>query len=220
MVADPTTFVLHYAPAIRETIHRLLKGEQDTDDVTQSFLAAVMHRGFSERQITRGRFRDFLRVAVRNAVIDHYRKKRLTSIDQHVLENTLVAPDDELWIVSWRACLLESAWVKLRQYQRATPGNSYHTILDLATQFPGEDSTEMARRASQAVARPLGSEAYRQQLHRARRKFAELLADVVRETLRDQDQHELADELRELGLQAYVQDYLPHLFRRDISSSD
>jgi RNA polymerase sigma-70 factor (ECF subfamily) len=207
MIEDPAKFVLRYAPAIREYINNLLKGQQDSDDVTQDFLTAVMTRGFSEKQVTRGRFRDFLRVAVRNAVIDHLRVRRPTATDHQIFEETLASTDEVDWINYWRGCLLEKAWRKLRQYQRAHDGNMYHSVLKLATDFPQEDSQRLAQRASKTVGRPIRADAYRQQLHRARTKFAQIIVDEVRETLRHQEPSEVEDELRVLGLDRYVNDF-------------
>lgn len=205
MIEDPTKFVLRYAPAIRQYIENLLKGAQDTDDVAHDFLVRVMTRGFSESQVTRGRFRDFLRVAVRHAVIDHWRAKRPTTADPQVLEATLAVPEDDAWVDSWRACLLDAAWLRLRHYERANPGNLYYTVLKLSSEEPDRDSTQLAAAVSSTTGRALRADAYRQQLHRARRKFAELLVEQVRETLRQDDPEELADELRELGLGRYVE---------------
>lgn len=208
MIADPAKFVLRYAPAIRKYLNAILKGSQDTDDVAQDFLMRVMTRGFSEKQVTRGRFRDFLRVAVRNAAIDHLRVKKPAAIDQQILEETVAARADNDWIGYWRMCLLDKAWQKLDQYQRATPGNLYHTVLKLTTDFPDEDSQKLAERATQATNHPLRADAFRQQLHRARRKFAELVVAEIKETLRSHDESELQDELRELGLITFVEDYI------------
>lgn len=204
-VEDPAQFVLRYAPAIRGYIDCLLKGSQDAEDVAQDFLASVMGRQFSAEQINRGRFRDFLRASVRNAVIDHLRAKKHVSVDPQLLENTLAAAGDHQWLDSWRSCLLDAALLRLRQFQRDTPDNLYHTVLRLTLDFPDDDSPSLARRLSQATGREVRSDAYRQQLHRARRKFAELLVGLVGETLREADEERLAEELCELGLKGYVE---------------
>lgn len=207
-IEDPAKFVLRYAPAIRSYIEVLLKGDQDVDDVAQDFLAQVMTRGFSEQQITRGRFRDYLRTAVRNAAYSHFRTKRTATIDHRFLEDNVPAPLDTQWSDSWRSCLLDAAWQKLRQFQRANPGNLYHTILKLATDRPEETATELAARIRRQTGRDLRPDAFRQQHHRARRKYAELLVQQVEETLVERNAEQLDDELRELGLDAFIRDYL------------
>lgn len=207
-VEDPAKFVLRYAPAIRGYIAFLLKGAQDVDDVTQEFLTHVMNRGFSESQITRGRFRDYLRAAVRNAAYSHFRAKRTATIDHRLLEETLASPQDSVWTDSWRACLLDSTWQRLRQFQKANPGNMYHTILKLATDRPEETAAELAERIKRATDKELRPDAFRQQHHRARRKFAELLVEQVEETIVADQRDRLDEELCELGLDAFVRDYL------------
>jgi hypothetical protein len=49
--------------------------------------------------------------------------------------------------------------------------------------------------------------AFRQQFSRARRKFADFLIAEVSQTLRDQNQVEIRDELAELGFLAYVENF-------------
>ncbi len=208
MIEDPTKFVLRYAPAIREYIENLLKGKQETDDVTQDFLTFVMSRGFSEKQVTRGRFRDFLRVAIRNAVIDHFRAKRLPVADHQMLAETIASEDETDWINYWRGCVLDAAWLKLRQYQRQTPGNLYYTVLKTASENADKDSPTLAELVGTLVGRPIKADAYRQQLHRSRQKFAEILVAEVKDTLRDKTAEELNDELRILGLDKFVEDYV------------
>jgi RNA polymerase sigma factor (sigma-70 family) len=208
MIEDPTKFVLRYAPAIREYIENLLKGKQDAEDVTQDFLTVVMSRGFSEKQVTRGRFRDFLRVAIRNAVIDHFRAKRLPVTDHQILEETIAGEDDTDWINYWRSCVLDAAWLKLRQHQKSTPGNLDYTVLKVASENPDKDSVNLAELLGQSVGKSIKAEAFRQKLHRSRHKFAEILVAEVRDTLRDQSQDEVDDELRVLGLEKFVRDYV------------
>lgn len=208
MIEDPMKFVLRYAPAIREYIDNLLKGKQDTEDVTQEFLTAVMSRGFSEQQVTRGRFRDFLRVVIRNAVIDHLRVKRIPLADHQTLEETIAGDDEPSWINYWRGCLLDAAWLKLRQHQKSTPGNLYFTVLKTSSENPDKDSTTLAEIVSRLAGKTIKPDAFRQQLHRSRHKFAEILVDEVRDTLRDKTESELADELRILGLDKFVEDYV------------
>lgn len=207
-VEDPAKFVLRYAPAVRAYLERLLKGTQDVDDVTQDFLARVMSRGFSSSQITRGRFRDYLRVAVRHAAIDHFRSRRPVTVENRRLDEMLAAPQDTLWTDSWRTCLLNAAWQRLRQFQQTNPGNLYHTILKLATDRPEETSAQLAERVKRKTGHELRPDAFRQQHHRARRKYAEFLVEQIRESLVDDQRDQLDEELCELGLDVFVRDYL------------
>lgn len=204
MVEDPAKFVLRYGPAIREYIDKLLKGRHDSEDVAQDFLTLVMTRGFSENQLRGGRFRNYLQAAVRNAVIDHLRVKRPSATDQQILEETLTVNEEDDWIALWKQCLLEKSLRALRQHQKANPGNIYYTVLKMAMDHPENDSTELARRASSATGREIRPDGFRQLLHRARRKFAEIVVDEVTQTLRHKHQDELEDELRVLGLDRFV----------------
>jgi RNA polymerase sigma-70 factor (ECF subfamily) len=203
MIEDPTKFVLRYAPAIRQYIDRKLGDQQDADDVAQDFLTAVLTKGFSQSQVTRGRFRDYLRAAIRNSIIDHLRQQR-RSPDPSTTVEQIASPDEEHWLASWRACLIDKAWRMLRQHQRENPGNIYHTVLKLVTDQPDLDSAQLAKLTSQKVGRDIRTEAFRKQLQRAREKFAEFIIAEVRDTLQNQDDQELKDELRQLGLDRFV----------------
>lgn len=208
MIADPAKFVLRYAPAIRKYLQRVLHGQADTDDVAQDFLTRVLTRGFSENQVKRGRFRDYLRAAVRNAAIDHLRTRKTATVDHQLLQEIIEDKDDSSWIDPWRSCLLDKVWQRLEQYQRATPGNLHYLVLKESTEHPEEDSTRLAERVATLTGKPLRADTYRQQLHRARHKFAEFIVEEIRDTLQHKDDSELVDELKEIGLYSYVQDYL------------
>ncbi|MBX9655219.1 sigma-70 family RNA polymerase sigma factor [bacterium] len=208
MMGDPAKFVLRYAPAIRKYLVVILKKEQDAEDVSQDFLMKVLTKSFSEKQVTRGRFRDFLRVAIRNAACDHLRQKHPAAVDQTTLEETLADRAENEWIDHWRGCLLEKAWRRLDQFQRQTNGNLYYSVLRLATDWPTADSSELATQLSQSSGTRSSPESFRQQLHRARRKFAEFIIDEIKETIRQPTKEEVAEELRELGLEPFVLRYI------------
>lgn len=208
-ITDPARFVLRYAPAIRAYLLSIQRRAGDSEDVAQDFLMRVLTRGFSEDQVTRGRFRDYLRAAIRNAAIDHLRKKRPATVDEDYLENECAT--EASWLDEWRGCLLEKALQQLESHERDSPGNLYYTTVRLMIDNPGESSTDLAERASGASGRTVSAAAFRQQLGRARRKLAEILVAEVRQTLRNPTPDEIVDELRELGLYCYVQDYVSEI---------
>lgn len=205
-IADPARFVLRYAPAIRAYLLSIQRRAGDSEDVAQDFLTRILTRGFSENQVTRGRFRDYLRAAIRNAAIDNLRKKRLATVSPDVLAD--VSADEDDWVGPWRSCLLDKALQQLETLERESPGNLYYTAIRLTIDHPQETSAALAERASRHVDRPLTAAAFRQQLTRARRRLAELLFEEVRQTLRNPSPGDVVDELHEIGLLPYVEGYL------------
>ena len=213
LIRDPAQFVMRYAPAIRKYLEALLHNSHDAEDVVQDFLIKGLLRGFVRTENLRGRFRHYLKRAVRNAAINHMRHQ-----SAHRTESLSEAPSldphdhdpaaDRQWLAEWRGCLLDRTLQALDHYQRQTPGNLFHTAVRLTFDYPDESADELANRAGVQVGRSVRGEAFRKQLSRARRKFAELLRDEVQQTLERPTAEHVMEELAELGLLAHVQDYL------------
>ena len=106
-----------------------------------------------------------------------------------------------------------SAWEGLEQYERDAPDSLAYTALRLAADHPDEDSPALAARASALTRRPLRPDALRKQISRARRRFAQLLVNEIRQTLEHRGAAKVVEELNQLGLMEYVRDYLPESFR-------
>jgi RNA polymerase sigma factor (sigma-70 family) len=204
-VKDPVRFLMRYGRAIRKYLDALLKNTHDTDDVSQDFLLRVLEHGFAGADPDRGRFRDYLKRAVRNAALTRLRRKASTPVTPGMLED--LAAEEE-FVRDWRRCLLDRAWRGLESHQRRSPGNLFHTVLRLAVDHPEEDSEQLAARAAERSGRPLRADAFRKQLSRARKLFAQLLIQEVAQTLEKPTPELLEEELAELGLMEYVREHL------------
>jgi RNA polymerase sigma-70 factor (ECF subfamily) len=213
LLRDPVQFVMRYAPAIRKYLEAILHNASDADDVAQDFLLRGLQRGFVRTEDLRGRFRYYLKRAVRNAALTHLQRRQCPAAgldtddlpDPHEDESAA----EEQWLAQWRACLLDRALQALDHHQRQVPGNLFHTVMRLVLEYPDEDAAALAVRASAVAGRPIRAEAFRKQLSRARRRFAELLQEEVRRTLQQPTPESVREELAELGLLADVQDFLP-----------
>jgi RNA polymerase sigma factor (sigma-70 family) len=208
---DGNRFLLRYAQAVRSYLLALLGNAEDADDVAHDFFVRVVERGFERADPDRGRFRDYLKIAVRNAALSHLRRKQRQPRTTEALEHLVADPDraaDRAWLREWQACVLERAWRALERHQRAAPDNLCHTILRLHVEHPEDDSRTLAERAAAMSGQPLSSDAYRKQLSRARRLFARLIVDEVVQTLEHPTGEEIMEELAEIGLRDYVVPYL------------
>jgi RNA polymerase sigma-70 factor (ECF subfamily) len=221
VVRDPGRFVLHYAPAVRNYLTALLRNLHDAEEAAQDFLLRVVQHGFVRVREDGGRFRDYLKSAVRNAARNFLRRRkgpRFVEAEAALRD----APDkverglQERWLDEWRRCLLDRARQALARRQSRTPGNLFHTVLGLIVDNPLDDARTLAARASALLGRPLKTEAFRQQVSRARRAFAVLLAREAALTLDQPTADEIRDELIELALWEYVRDYLPERWAADI----
>lgn len=210
VISDPIQFTFCYAPAIQRYLETIVKNRHDAEEILQDFLLRGLRRGFARAADVRGRFRTYLKVAVRHAAVDRLRRGRLTlqgDFDLGQVPDT--AASEHTWVSEWRQCVLARAWEALYKHQRQSPANFFHTALRLAVEHEADDSPALACRAAQMEGRPINAAAFRQQLSRARRLFAELLLREVAQTLEHPTPEDLEAELMEVGLLPYVRDFLP-----------
>lgn len=212
-VNDPLQFVMRYAPAIQSYLLALLKNAHDAEEVAQDFLLRMQQHGFAGVKAERGRFRDYLKRAVRNAALNYLqRSKSRRQVDISLLQlgtpATAASADEQEWLQEWRKVLLDRAWRTLERRQGRTPDNPFFTALRLTVAHPQEDSVALAARLSAAVGRTVRPETFRKQLSRARLYFAQFLVEEVAQTLEEPTSGQLAEELTELGLMTYVRPYL------------
>jgi RNA polymerase sigma-70 factor (ECF subfamily) len=225
VVNDPLQFMLRYGPAIQKYLSALIKNPHDVEEVLQEFLLRGLQRGFVRTDSLRGRFRDYLKSAVRNAALTHYRHK-LPALHGDMTALHLAAPEeepaaaDEEWAVQWRQCMLGRVWQALDQHQRQSPGNLFFTVLRVSCDHPEEDSKALAARVSTVTGKPLKPDAFRKQVSRARRQFAELLVAEVEQTLEEPTPEGVEEELVDVGLMDYVRDFLPADWRSRGQLSD
>jgi RNA polymerase sigma-70 factor (ECF subfamily) len=210
---EPRLFLVRYAPAICSYFRALIKNEHDAEEVSQEFLLRAVKLGFPSARPERGRFRDYLKTAVRNAALTYLQRARPTKLEDPVQPLSTVADppsaSDHEWLAEWQGCILARAWRALEDHQRRSPSNLYHTVLQLAVDYPEESSQALAGRTAELAGRPMTPMAFRKQLSRARHLFAELLALEVWHTLQNPTPEQLEEELIEIGLLEYVRDFLP-----------
>ena len=213
LVGDARQFVMRYSRAIRSYIGAMVSDPHAAEDVCQDFLLNVLQRGFANASPDRGRFRQYLKTAVRNQVRMHFRRQRgneFEAADLHEqMADDLPGPSDHEWDVSWKACLLDRAWTALHSHQRRSATTPYHTILKMAVDFPQETSDQLAVRVSAATGTQLKPATFRKLLSRARSQFARLLIEEVAQTLTAPTPQQVEDELADVDLLAQVRGALP-----------
>jgi DNA-directed RNA polymerase specialized sigma24 family protein len=215
-VAGPArnALVLRYARAIRSYIGAQVKDAQDADELAQEVLIRILRGDFAKATPERGRFRDLLKVAVRNMVRTFWtRKQRRASVHlDEALTPAVEDPDpsdDSDWNAAWRRSLLDMTWAALEAYQQAHKGSVSWTLLRLRKEYPEDNSSQLAARLSAATRQSFRAEAIRQQLRRARLRFAELLIEEIARCLDHPTPEAVEEELIEVGLMEYVRDFLP-----------
>jgi RNA polymerase sigma-70 factor (ECF subfamily) len=209
-VAARQALVMRYNRAVRRYLGALLPSGHDADEVAQEVVVKMLRGDFAGVNLERGRFRDYLKQAVRNTALDHVSRSQRSPATRDDLD--LCAAEglgEEEWLTGWRNSLLAAALQALEVHQRQHTGNFSATVLWLLSEFPQEDSEQLATRVSASVGRSVRADAVRKQISRARRKLAELLLAEVKRTLDEPTPERVEEELIEVGLMPYVTAYLP-----------
>jgi RNA polymerase sigma-70 factor (ECF subfamily) len=195
------------------TVRDLAVAEELTQEFALRFLRGDFHRADPER----GRFRDFVKTALRHLAHDYWHKKgKAPAPLQPAHAEALAAEDDpaaidQPFLDRWREELLNRTWEALAEVERGT-GQAYHTVLRWKTEQPQLRSAQLGVRLSERLGKPFTETAMRKLLQRARQQFADLLVTEVSRSLETSEPEQLEEELLALDLLAYCQ---PALGRRD-----
>lgn len=208
--------LLKYNRAIRSYVGALLQDEADSDEVAQDVLVKLLQGNFAGADPGKGRFRDFLKVAVKNMVRSHWAKKQRrseSSLDVKLVNQIAAEETEESQDTTWQTTLLDLALKGLEKFEATHPGCLYHTVLKLRKEFPDANSQELAEKVSRAAGKTCSSETLRQQLRRARLRFAQFLVEEVAASLHVPTPDAVEQELIDLGLMEFVRPYLPDDWR-------
>ncbi len=207
--------MLRYSGAVHRYLLRAVGDPEVAKDLNQEFSVKFLEGRFRKFDPSRGRFRDYLKRAVHNLMVDYFRKKdptrRLgTSEETTTLSDPGMVEFDAQFLQSWRQDLMERAWSALRDHETRTM-QPYWQILRLRMSRPDVRSPELAEELSRKLGRPMSAGNVRQTLHRARDKFAEFLIDEVRVSLKNPSREEVEEELGDLKLLEFCKPLLKRL---------
>ncbi len=214
---DAQRFFFRYGNAIRGYITAILRDPLAAEEVLQELILAFLRRGGADTWPGKGRFRDYLKTAARNAAITYLRKvgKQPAAADLEAQADPQSSDEvaDRALRSEWQRCVIDRANRELESHERRSPGNLCFTVLQVVGEYRHEDSARQAEIASQRAKRPLTPEAFRKQVSRARRILAELILMEAGRGLGEPTAEDVEAELVELGLWGYVADYLPDDWR-------
>jgi RNA polymerase sigma-70 factor (ECF subfamily) len=208
-----------YGGAVKRYLLGALRDAEVADELTQEFALRFMDGKYSGVDRERGRFRGFIKGVLAHLIADHFRRlqarPRPLPLDGEQVSDSLADPagPDPLFVENWRQALLARAWQALAEAEAET-GQPFHTVLRLRADEPDLRSPQMAELVSARLGRTVSPESFRQTLHRARDRFADLLLDEVAQTLGESVDDDLEQELIELNLLTYCQEAL----RRRVAS--
>ena len=193
--------MLRYSGAVYRYLLGAVRDADAASDLSQEFAVRFLRGDFHRAAPERGRFRDYVKIALVNLANDHHRARQASP---KALAVDAAAPsesdDAEDFETSWRAELLEQTWKALAE---ANP--TFHATLLLRIEEPDLPSGDMADRLTKQLGRPITAENVRKTIQRAHAKFADLLLEQVTESLHEPSQADLEDELKALDLLRYCQ---------------
>ena len=207
VAAAQVELMARYAGAVHRYLLAALRDPEAAEDLNQEFAVRFLRGDFHRADPARGRFRDFLRRALRNLMTDFHRRKnvRPRPMGDYLPEPADLADEvdfDRQFLASWRAEMMSRAWQGLAKLQAKT-GQPYHAVLKLRVEHPDLSSAQLAERLSASLGRPIQAGGMRMALQRARDRFVEFLVEEVSGGLADPSPDQVEQELIDLGLHKY-----------------
>lgn len=229
VLKDVGKMTLRYNDAILAYATALLGDADEARDVHLRVVQKMLAGDFDGATV-KGRFRFYVKRAVRHAVLDHVKKRSREGSRLRRLWNSLM-PDRYRWgkpmvrpalapeadveqqeRVIWRSTVLRRTLEALEKHERThqdrTQPNVYHTVSRLLAEHPDDTSDALAERLGEVVGGTFNASQVRGIVMRMRRKFAELLFTEVAQHIDAPTTEEVLDELCQLSLFAYAQPYL------------
>ena len=201
--------VMRYSPAIRSYVKAMTRDDEEADEISQDVVVRLLQGDFAGADPQRGRFRDLLKVAVRNMVRNHWDKqnrRRGVDFDLQLMQDDEIPAEIDEWLVHWRTNVLEIAWSALERYQRTHAGSIAYTVLRLRADAPQDNSDQLAATLSEHLGKEVRPDSFRQQLRRARVRFAEFIVEEIASGMVRADPARIQEELICLGIYEHVKD--------------
>lgn len=195
-------YTMRYITAMR---NYLIEMWSDSDAADKSLVLLLNHlstKGFGEAG--KGKLRDFLLRSARSAATAHHRRE----------ESNAAPPVDSMkvtdpnWLRHWNACLLGRVWRSLERHQHANEGNSEYSILRASKDHPKDDLKMLTTRITTETKKAWSEDDVKNALASGQRRFAQLIADEVTDTLEEPSAQDVKDELKALGLSHLVEPFV------------
>src|SRR3954451_8655071 len=124
-----------YSGAVYRYLLAALRDPHDAGDLAQEFAVRLLEGRFERASPEHGRFRDFLKAALRNLVTDHHRKKKPRQLADDFDHGEEDPDPDGTFLAAWRQELLDKAWAAL-EAQEGQTGQPFYTVLRYRVEHP------------------------------------------------------------------------------------
>jgi hypothetical protein len=205
----PHAQIERYRLAATRYVGHLVHGDREATQAVLDQLVDKFFDGLLKKWDGRGRFRDYLKVTLRNAVRDCARGK--ARCRERLWADLAQLPDVEYqpggadpWVELYAADLL----ALVRKALAAEDDPVLNTVIEALLELGEElSSVELAKRLEACTRKPCSEENARKTKERARRRLAKALLNEVRSVIETPTDDNVVAELRELGLYRYVEKY-------------
>jgi RNA polymerase sigma-70 factor (ECF subfamily) len=196
--------LLRYHAPVYRYLRGLVGDDAEAEELCQEFALRFLRGDFRHADPDRGRFRDYLKVALQHLAGERSRRPRPLPLTggSSTPDSKFTTAEGGRFQDLWRKELLNRAWAALAE-QSAARGDQFYEVLWLKAENPARTSEAMAAELTRRHGRLLTAPGVRQTLHRARERFVEVLRAEVAASVPTDDPAEVDAELAELGLLAY-----------------
>ena len=164
--------MIRYAGAVHRYLLRVTRDPDLAGDLGQEFALRFLRGDFHRVDPKRGRFRDYVKVAILNLLTDFRRRQRKQPRPLPGDGEALPEPSDDLseldrqFLDCWRDEILSRAWDRLQRHQDQT-GRPFFTVLRFRADHPELRSHEMAARLAEPLGKTVSAGWVRQNLARS-----------------------------------------------------
>ncbi len=197
-----------YGGAVYRYLLGAVHDAEVANDLAQEFALRFLRGAFRGADPQRGRFRDYLKVALIHLANDHQRARQvwpapLADGHEPAAPGVNLEDSERAFLSAWREELLERTWTALAEVNPAA-----HAVLRLRVENPEMPSPQLAERLSAQLGKPRNAAWVRKTLQRAHGQFADLLLEEVADSLATATPEALHQELEDLDLLRYCRSAL------------
>lgn len=201
-----------YRPAVYRYLLTCLNDEDAADELWQEFSLRFVRGDFRNADPAKGRFRDLVKTAIYNLMMDHHKKRKRTPVqlspeapEPEARDNHTTWESDQRFLDAWRNELLNRCWLALEKDEQKTQ-RPLHTVLRCRAVNPEMRSHQLAETLAKQLGKPISAEWVRKWMQIARNKFAAHLIYEVAGSLKEPTPNEVEQELMDLELYQYCKD--------------
>lgn len=207
-----------YGLAIKRYLIASLRDSDLAEEVFQDFALKFIRGDLKAVAPQKGKFRTYVKTVLSNLIRNHLRQRsrsqRLggTGLEQDIASEIesngeMNDEEDRLLIRKWREDLLARTWAALAA-DASESGQMYGKILRYRVEHPAETYEQLSAAMTKICGREIKQGNARILVHRARERFAQLLIQLVSDSLPMGTLDDVQEELAELGLLEYCRDTL------------